>query len=220
MPSPLRYIHKLSRRFQYNFSRGGLIRLWSKVVYRIKLFIYSERKWIIFYLDLEGYSLTPEVHLVHEIVGFEELQRIHYFKALSFPETIQDRYHTGAECHVFYKDGVFVNLSWIAFDNLPLIPKLSILHPGCIGVFDVITLREHRRRGFNLASQIMIALHAKDRGVRFLISAVEPYNTGSIKSMERAGYQKAYLLSYQSRFGFKTVIKSEYSDEYLKKMAK
>lgn len=197
------------RHVAYNISEGGLPLVAHKIFLRIKHFCVYEEEWFIYRAHLEKYLLTPDINLEHRFADATELQRVHYYKSIAFPEVILDRYERGDVCHAFYLNGTFVNVTWTSLGCLEIIPGVSISDDSAMGVYDIHTVPSFRRRGINVASQVMIAQYAIQSGVRALIAAVSPGNIASITSLERAGYRKSHRLTYQRRFGFRRVVESD-----------
>lgn len=187
----------------------------DKIIYRVRSFVRSEEGWDIYYLDLRAYTGQVDMKYRSAHADFTELRRIGYSKAITFPEQIRERLASGATCHVLYSGSEYVNIRWTVSNSLPIVDGVEVHVPGAIGVFDVVTPPEHRRRGYDAAAHVIVANHGKSLGARFMIGAVDSGNLPSIGSFTKTGYRFAFRLDKKIRFGRLTVVESQHSPDFL-----
>jgi len=184
----------LLRQISHNYREGGARQVIRKVAFRVQAFVASKAVWTVYEITPVPYCGKATAHTF----SFEELIRLRYFKAVSFPEAIRSRFEI-AECYGFVVDDCLASVAWLQPHSLDLDGSTSL--PAEYAIYDCWTDPRFRGRGFypELLRILLGISHA--RGVSSVKIAVDPGNLPSIKGVERAGFQKKLLVVKTVRWG-------------------
>ena len=189
------------RHFAYNLQEGGIRQVGSKILTKLSDFVAKDVTVVLYRVSVPDYAMKPDLQLTHKIADCAELERINYFKILTFPEMIRERFARGHRCHVFYLDGEFVNLIWENKDAVFFSETHSVRLPDTMGLQDVFTRTEFRRRGINYAAHILIVNYAREAGYKYVVSAIDKGNVASLGTYRKAGYSHFMTVTLKQRFG-------------------
>jgi GNAT superfamily N-acetyltransferase len=201
----------LWRHVEHNFREGGPKQILAKFAMRIGQLIWSESPWLVYRLDAREYRLEPALPLTSRKLGFDELCRLRYFKAESFPESIRERLDSGHVCHGFFSGPDLVNVAWTTHGYLDMEPGLVIHDPVSSGIYDCYTLPEHRSKGIYRDTLIRTIRALRDEGAEVVLISVHPRNLPSIKAIERAGFMPLHRIQHRCRFGVRSRVESPFS---------
>lgn len=179
----------LWRHLELNFREGGIRRVFYKLFWRAGQWLRSDHTYLVYRLDLPGYEPTPRLGLERRELTFEDMTKLGYFKALSFPEVIQARIASGGVCHGFLLRGELVNIAWTTDRRILLETDWPLAAPDAIGIFDCFTMPEHRGKGIYADTLITLLQLARQRGIKAALIAVDADNAVSIRGIERVGFQ-------------------------------
>lgn len=197
----------LWRRIAHNFQAGGVGAVLRRARERAREWWQHREEWVIYRLALPApvTVAASDTKMSMDILTFEDLHRLEYFKALAFPEMIRERLAQGSTCHGFFVQGDLVNLAWTRMDHLELGPGLGVDVPGAACIYDCLTLPGHRGKGYYPASLRMLQHVFASRGVGEAVIAVDPGNRPSIVGIERAGFTEAGFVARSIRRGRATI---------------
>lgn len=212
-------IRRKQRHVRYYIRNVGLIGLLKKLISLFRDFVFLEYQWWIVAIDLNCYDSEARIDLEHRRLFFEDLHRLKFDKIENFPELIRDRFKSGAICHAFFRDGDLANVCWTSDGYLEIIPGLVLKIGNCRGLFDITTLEKYRNQGINSVVNSYLASLGKADGFDGMVAAIHPGNTASIKSLERAGYRKLYLLNRKVFFGVERLSRSAETEQFLSNRA-
>lgn len=194
----------------YNFRQGGVTHILGKTIRKLLDWAGSEEAWLVYRRDCDSIAGQDSPLLVHREIDFDTLCEHKYLKALALPESIRQRFASGASCHGFFLDGHMVNVAWTTQRQLELEPGLSIDDPKATGIFDCFTPPEHRSRGYYTQSLVQLMQILKENGSASALICVALDNPASIKGIERAGFQPLYCMRRKRRFGRNSIHKTPF----------
>lgn len=198
-------ITRLWRSLAYNLSEGGLRQVIVKACSRVDAWIATEEPWLIYRTVLSTDFVPDPSPLQHRLLGFSDLVRHRYFKALSFPEMIKARLDNNVECHGFFVDDELVHLVWAEPGVLRVCDGLALEASGGVGFLDGITFPQHRRKGYQGARAQILHHHLAHRGFTHILTAISPHHSISIKGNEKGGAVLAGRAIRRVRMGRTTV---------------
>ncbi|SRR5579884_37472 len=194
-------IRALWRHFSYNYREGGLRQIGHKIVWRAGQWVRSDVVWLVYHLDLRYFSMTPRLPLMEARMDFEQLAAAGYFKALAFPEAVQQKLASGCRCHGFFWDGQLANIGWTSCGYLEPEPGIRIIDKDSIGIHDCFTLPDFRSKGVYTDTLVRMLSGGRNDGALRALIAVDPVNFASIRAIEKTGFQPLYRLTIRRRFG-------------------
>jgi GNAT superfamily N-acetyltransferase len=203
-------LRALWRHIQYNYDEGGIRQVLYKTWWRCQQWLWSESTWLVYKTDVAQYHLEPALPLRHSRLEFDALRELNYFKAMIFPEGIRARLDSGACCNGFFLNDELANIGWSTRGYLEIEPGLSIQEEGCAGIFDCYTLPQHRSKGIYTDTLILLVREMRAQGAKLALIGVDLDNIGSIKGIERAGFEPLYQLTRQRRFGRQFLSQSKF----------
>ena len=194
------------RKLAYHLRAGGPRGLAGKLMAYLRQEIWSDSQWLVYERLLTEEPAVASEPLVRRELGFAELQRLGYDKAVAFPEGIKRRFEERNVCHGFYAGDELATIGWSSPEYLELDQDLRLAFPGAAGLFDFNTFEQFRYRGYytNALRQLFVTM--RQIGFRRAYIAVDPGNAPSIKGIERAGFRLKSRIVRRRRFGIRAVV--------------
>lgn len=117
--------------------------------------------------------------------------------------TFTNRLSESTRCFVVTSDEKFVHASWVTTSVAWMreLRRYLAPPPGDAYVYESFTRAEVRGRGVYPIALRNIAARVGEEGVNRLWVAVEEDNPASIKSVTKAGFERAFELPFGRRFG-------------------
>jgi hypothetical protein len=191
----------------FQYSEGGFGRIMQKSVLLVRRMLYSEDQWNI-YVHRASDGVDPgEALMKCRVLTHADLIDAKYFKALAFPEEIQNRFDHKNICHGFYLEEGLATIGWSSNDYLELDHGATFSCPTEVGLFDFMTLPDFRSRGLytNALRYLVRDIHA--RGTSCVYIAVDSNNLPSVKGIERAGFAPFLTIKRRRIFGIAFQVK-------------
>jgi RimJ/RimL family protein N-acetyltransferase len=204
----------LWRQIISNYREGGLRLIFRKAVWRLGQWIRSEQVWLVYRVDASRFHRQPELPLRHARMDSESLREVRYFKILSAPEIVRQRFESGAVCNGFFVDGELANVGWTTAGYLEIEPGICIDDPDCGGIYDCYTLPAQRGKGVYGDSLIRMINALGAEGARTVLISVDPHNVPSIKAIEKAGFIPFYELAVSCRLGRRSRTESAFQPRF------
>ena len=199
----------------YNYREGGIGQPVRKIALRLRDWFWSETAWLVYRVDLSGYTREAALPLVRSELGFDSMCEQGYFKARDFEAATRARLDAGERCIGFFLGTDLVNVAWTTRGRLVLEAGLSLDDENCLGIFDCHTLPAYRSRGIYTDTLIRLLGLAREEGATVALIAVDPGNRPSIKGIERAGFLPLFRLTLLRRLGRKSLQRSVFQPTYL-----
>jgi GNAT superfamily N-acetyltransferase len=195
-------MRRLYRKLAFNYSEGGLGRLFQKTISFALNALYSETVWDI-YVYRDFGDLDSSAPLVHcRTLTYQNLLDAQYFKAAAFPEEIRLRFEKQNICYGFYANESLAVIGWSSDGYLELDHGVVFPCPSQVALFDFVTLPEFRGRGLYTNALRHLVRNMEKPGARFVYIAVDPNNVHSVKGIQRAGFKLCLCMSRRRILGF------------------
>lgn len=171
--------------------------------------LWSEEQWVIYERTLSDGISFPRAIVTRRELGLRELVELGYFKALEFPDALRSRIDSGNLCHGFFEGDRLATIGWSSPGYLELDVDLRVPCPNSIGMYDFLTYKEFRSKGYytNALNQLLAVMsHA---GYSKALIAVSPNNSSSRRGIEKAGFRQALRVMRRARFGVREIYREE-----------
>jgi len=194
---------RVLRSLQYNLRHGGFRVVASKAIRRVGRFFYRKEEWLLLERSVEPCTaVDPSSQAQLAELTLEQLRDHGFFKALHYPEDLARRLDVGDLCLGVFFDGRLAHVAWMARHRLPLDPGLPDFGaPDSVGIYDMFTLPEFRRRGCQRLAIEEFLRRASRAGLPRAVTIVDPGNAASLAAFHRSGFHVAGTLVFRRVLG-------------------
>jgi RimJ/RimL family protein N-acetyltransferase len=191
------------RSLRYHVHNGGYGAALSRAVVKIGSFAWSVQEWTLLRVRLED-VVAPRTQSTVEIrhLCMDDLLNHRFFKAQFYPEDMVSRFDSGALCIGAMVQGKLAHVAWMSKGELIVdygLPTLTL--PGGVGIFDMYTLPEFRRRGCQSAALWEICQLGRSGNLEYASAIVHRDNLPSQRVFSSMGFTEAGKLLCRRVFG-------------------
>ncbi len=170
----------------------GLLPIKSKLILRTILFVKK--------LEVES-PPRPLQGVSFRLAGAEELEAINDHPEALSKTVYSSRIRNGDRCYCLIQDGEVVCYNWVRFSTCCAFCGRRVsfnfmpLSPGQVFVYDLYTYEKYRGKGLGGYMKDCLVYELQSRGLKEILSIVEPANTASVRIHVRIG-SKMHALIY------------------------